>query len=159
MKQHAALLIAALAVLPAAAGAQTAESPSLVPPPTFSRTATVDDAAFVYRMLLQADRRLALADIAQRNAQRQSTRDLAARETAKWTAMRDRLMDIASVQGFRTPTAADVSGQGFDQWHGDDAYVALVERSNARAMQAMQAERRSSNPALVAFVNDHLRGI
>ena len=158
MKQHAALLIAALAVLPAAAGAQPAEHPALVPPPTFSRTATVDDAAFVYQMLLQADRRLRLADLAQHDAQRQSTRDLAMRETAKWTAIRDRLLDIAAVQGFRTPTAADASGQGFDRWYGDDAYAALVERSNVRALQAMQAERRSSNPALVAFVNDHLHG-
>ena len=157
MKRHAALLIAGLVMMPLAAGAQPAELPSLVPPPTFSRTATPDDAAFVYMMLQQADRRITLAGLAQQNAQRQSTRDLAARETTKWTAIRDRLMDIASVQGFRTPAAGDTSGQSFSRWFGDDAYVGLVSRSDSRTMQAMQAERRSSNPALVAFVNDYLR--
>lgn len=146
-------------MLPLAAVAQPAELPSLVPPPTFSRTATPDDAAFVRMMLVQADRRIALADLAQRDAERQSTRDLAARELTKWTAIRDRLLAIASVQGFAVPSPADATGQGFDRWFGDDAYVALVARSDARTMQAMQAERRSSNPALVAFVNDHLHGI
>ncbi len=142
--------------MPLAAGAQPAELPSLVPPPTFSRTATPDDAAFVYMMLTQADRRISLAALAQQNAQRQSTRDLAARESAKWTAIRERLMDIAAVQGFRTPAAGDAAGQQFSRWFSDDAYVGLVSRSDTRTEQAMQNERRSSNPALVAFVNDHL---
>jgi hypothetical protein len=61
------------------------------------------------------------------------------------------------VQGLRTPVAADATSQGFDRWYGDDAYVALVSRSDARTMQVIQAERRSSNPALVAFANAHLR--
>ena len=63
------------------------------------------------------------------------------------------------MQGFRTPDAGNATGQSFSRWFGDDAYVGLVARSDARTMQAIQAERRSSNPALVAFANDHLHGL
>lgn len=166
MKRHAALLIASLALAPLAVGAQTVTVPAIEPPPpTFSRTATEADSTFVFSMLAQARTQLALAHLAQQNAQRSATHDVAAREIAQWTPVRDRLLEIGAVQGLRTPEAVDADGQGaLDRLSAlspssfDDAYASIAAASDRRAMRAMEAERRSSNPALVAFVNEHLDG-
>ena len=165
MKRYAALLVASLALTPLAVVAQTITPPALEPPPTFSRTATEADNTFVFALLAQARTQLALATFAQERARRTGTRDLAAREIAQWTPVRDRLLEIAAVQGLSTPDAADVDGRSaFDRLNArptasfDDAYAAIVAASDRRAIRAMEAERRSSNPALVALVNEHLTG-
>jgi predicted outer membrane protein len=165
MKRHAALLIASLALSPLAVTAQTVIPPAAEPPPTFSRTATDTDSRFVFSLLAQARTQLALAELAQRNAHRARTHDLAAREISQWTPVRDRLLDIAAVQGMPTPNEVDGDGQrALDRLNAlppssfDDAYAEIVSASDQRAMRAMEAERRSSNPALVAFVNERLGG-
>jgi len=165
MKRYAAFLIAGLALTPMVVGAQSAEPPALVPPPTFSQTASDADAAFVDAMLVEARTRLALADLAGRNAGRSDTRALAARETALWSDIQERLLAIAAVQGLRTPDTSDAAGQGaIDRLSGlstggfDDAYASVVAQRNQRAMQLIEAERRSSNPALVALATEHLHG-
>jgi len=165
MNQYAALLIAVLALTPVAVGAQTAEPPALVPPPTFSQTATDADASFVYAMLVEARTRLALADLAGRTAGRSETRALASRETAQWSDIQERLQAIAAVQGMRTPDTTDAAGQGaIDRMTAlspggfDNAYASLIAQRNGRTMQLIEVERRSSNPALVALTNEHLHG-
>jgi hypothetical protein len=167
MKLYAALLIAGLALTPLAVVAQNDISLPAVDapdsPPTFSRAASTADSTFVFALLAQARTQLALANVAQNSAQRSATRDLAAREIAQWTPVRDRLLDIAAVQALPTPD--DAAGQSAaDRLSGlapasfDGAYASLVAASDRRAMRAMEAERTSSNPALISFVNEHLGG-
>jgi hypothetical protein len=114
-------------------------------------------------MLQDARAQIATARLAQERAQLDTTRDRAARCEAAWTTLMGRLAAIAYVQGLPTPGALDDQGQGLLARLGstpavafDAAYLAAADRANERAASRMQAERRSSNPALVALVNDNI---
>jgi hypothetical protein len=169
MKFHAALLIAGLALTPLGVVAQTDTTlPAVDPPdspPTFSRTASNADVSFVTSLLAQARTQIALAGLAQGSTHGAATQAIAAREIAKWTPMRDRLVEIAAVQGLPTPDVLDAPGQGaYDRLNAlstgpfASSYASLVAASDRRAQRAMFNERTSSNPALISFVNDHING-
>jgi predicted outer membrane protein len=148
MNRYAAgLLIAGFALAPAASAAQPA----------------ANDADFVFTMLQDARAQIAAAQLALERAQLDSTRERARRSTAAWTALQGRLSSIAYVQAFPTPGALDGQGQALLDRLGttppnafDAAYVAWADRADRRAASRLQAERRSSNAALVALVNDSL---
>jgi putative membrane protein len=158
-----ALLVAGLALAPAASTAQTAAPANALPPPTFSRTASPGDRDFVYAMIAAGRTQIALAQLAEERAQSDATRDLARNSETEWNAVTGRLSAIASAQGLPMPTEISADGQAeIDRLRTtadtafDSTYTSATGRADQRALERMQDERRSGNPALIAAVNDYL---
>lgn len=159
----AALLVAGLVLAPVASTAQTAAPTNALTPPTYSRTVSPGDQSFVFDTIAAGRTQIALAQLALQRAQSESTRDLARNFETEWTALTDRMNAIAATQGLPTPTGVPAAGQAeIDRLRAlteaafDSAYILATGRADQRALERMQAERRSGNPALIAAVNDYL---